>query len=336
MKKNTQFEPQLHFIKKINDVIPPNTSLVHELSELLNVSIDSTYRRIRGETLLTIDEVITLCNYYKISFDTSEVSKAGTVTFGYTRMNEGETSFKEFLNSILQMLTRIKNSKQSLIQYACEDIPVFYSYKYPGLAAFKIFYWMKAIMGNPSLEQKKFSISQIPEELIELCTLLAKQYTEIPSVEIWTDTTIQSTLKQIKYFWETGFFNSKADALTVCEDLKLAINDTQHQAKIERKFMGQDDIHPTEKNYSLYFSEIEITNNCVLISMGDAKSVYLGHQSFNTMATTNDLYCKETERWLDQIISKSTLISGVSEKTRNQFFNKIFSQIDNLIDKINK
>jgi len=41
-----------------------------------------------------------------------------------------------------------------------------------------------------------------------------------------------------------------------------------------------------------------------------------------------------TELWLNNIIKKSTLISGVSEKQRYQFFKKAFNILDNLIDKI--
>ena len=86
-----------------------------------------------------------------------------------------------------------------------------------------------------------------------------------------------------------------------------------------------------KKNYTLYYSDIEITNNCVLVSMGDMKNVFLGHQTFNTIDTSNISYCNDTENWIDSIIKKSTLISGVSEKLRYQFFNKMFIAIDELI-----
>jgi hypothetical protein len=86
----------------------------------------------------------------------------------------------------------------------------------------------------------------------------------------------------------------------------------------------------------VYHSDIEITNNCVLLNMGDANIVYLGHQSFNAMGTSNTTYCDETRKWFDNIIRKSTLISGVSEKLRYQFFQKAFKQIEELEEIIGK
>jgi hypothetical protein len=35
--------------------------------------------------------------------------------------------------------------------------------------------------------------------------------------QIWTEDTINSNLKQIEYFYESGFFNSKKDALHLCD-----------------------------------------------------------------------------------------------------------------------
>ena len=38
----------------------------------------------------------------------------------------------------------------------------------------------------------------------------------------------------------------------------------------------------------------------------------------------------ETENWMNNVISKSSPISGLAKKIRSQFFNKIFKHIDRL------
>ncbi|MBT3209069.1 MAG: hypothetical protein HN704_16995 [Bacteroidetes bacterium] len=332
--KNNSISIQLQFLNKIEDIIPSNSSLVYELESSLGISMDSAYRRIRGETSLTINDVIILCNKYKISFDSFSNFETGTVTFGYTVMKNFEDNFEDYLKSLLKDLTIIKAAKNSQIIYACQDIPVFHNYKYPEMAAFKMFYWMRSIMNVPSLQDKKFDIVNIPDKLKELGKQIFIAYTSIPSIEIWTDSTFQSTLKQIEFYWESGMFNSIEDVKNVCASLKLQLIDIQKQAEISKKYASEDKIVADENNYSLYFSEIEITNNCVLVSLGNTKAVYLGHQSFNTMSTSNISYCNETEIWLNNLIKKSTLISGVAEKHRYQFFRKAFRGLDNLLEKI--
>ena len=48
--------------QRVQESIPPHCSLVDELSELLKISNDSVYRRLRNETILSIDEVELFAN----------------------------------------------------------------------------------------------------------------------------------------------------------------------------------------------------------------------------------------------------------------------------------
>ena len=327
---------QLQFLRKIEDIIPANSSLVYEISDVLDISMDSAYRRIRGETALSIVDVIKLCVHFKISFDSFAHSDLGNVTFNYVILNEYEQCFEEYLNFIISDLKIISSAKESKIIYACQDVPVFHNYKYPELSAFKMFYWMKSIMNIPALQDKKFKSSEISDKFKDTGKQIFELYASIPSVEIWTDTTIASTVKQIGFYWDSGIFSSAEDALIVCRDLKQEITDIQKQAELGGKFISEEMKNFKQENYSVYFSEIELTNNCILVCVGNTKQVYLGHQSFNTMVTSNVSYCNETEQWLNNIIKKSTLISGVSETHRYQFFRRTLKSIDGLINKINE
>lgn len=45
------------------------SSVVDEIAGLLQISTGSAYRRLRGEKVISIDELYKLCTYYKISLD---------------------------------------------------------------------------------------------------------------------------------------------------------------------------------------------------------------------------------------------------------------------------
>lgn len=325
---------QQFFLKKLESVIPKTSSLASELTDILEISSDSAYRRIRGETALTIDEVVTLCNHFKISFDSIQNLDNGIVSFRYTLMNEKEDSFISYLESLYRDLQIIKNSKQRQIIYACEDIPIFHNFNYPVVASFKMFYWMKSIMNIPELQGESFSVQKVPERITELGRKIYNLYASVPSTEIWTQTTILGTVKQIEFYWDAGIFATQEDALEVCEVLKTEMADIQKQAEAGHKFTSEGQTLSDDNVYQVYHSEIEITNNCVLVDMGEVQSVYLGHFSFNTMSTTNTTYCHETETWLNNIIKKSTLISGISEIHRYQYFKKAMTYLNKLIAKI--
>lgn len=60
---------QKELFSRIKESLPPNISFVHEISELLEISYDSAYRRIRGEKELSISELTLLCSKYDLSVD---------------------------------------------------------------------------------------------------------------------------------------------------------------------------------------------------------------------------------------------------------------------------
>jgi len=316
------------FLKKIEDIIPANSSLVVELSEVLNISQDSAYRRLRGSTQLTISEVSKLCKHFRISFDVFDDLDINNVTFSFLNIENKAVSFELYLKTMINDLGVIKSAKSSKITYACEDIPIFYNYKYPNLGSFKIFYWMEAILNKDSLERKKYSKTVIPENLKELGSKVFDLYLDTPSLEIWTDTTYLSVIKQIEFFWESGKFEKDQDVIDILDDLKQLLADIQLQANIGKKLFSNTSESGQRADFELYVSDIEIGNNCVLVDLGNTKSVYLGHMSFNTISTMNKKYCELTEQWLDNIIKKSNPISQVSEKIRYQYFRKAFNRIE--------
>lgn len=326
MTKNETIQRQVSFLKAIEALLPSNTSLVGELSDQLDISMDSAYRRMRGETFLGIDEVLHLTEKYNIPFLGFDPKSEGVVSFKYVSIKPTTDSFREYFLGILQDLRQIKNSGIGHIKYFSQDIPVFYHYKYKYLSAFKIFYWMKSILNVTEFEDSQFDINAIPEDIMEIAEHIAEHYKCINSTEVWTDTTIVSTIQQIKYYVDAGLFKSDKDALNICKDLKQELEDIQNMAKESSYRNSEGQLI----EFKLLYSDVEFTNNCVLVEVGDLKATYLGHRSFSTMSTNSKTYSQETETWMNNLISKSTAISGLAEKTRFQFFKKQLKQIDKL------
>jgi Asp-tRNA(Asn)/Glu-tRNA(Gln) amidotransferase C subunit len=103
-------EIQLSFLSKVKQALPANVSLVDELAELLNTSNDSAYRRMRGETLLSIDEIDLICSHFKVSFDThsNSESNSGTVTFNYFKIEGKAENFKQWLSGLRNNVKQIE------------------------------------------------------------------------------------------------------------------------------------------------------------------------------------------------------------------------------------
>ena len=55
---------QLQFFLHIKALLPGHVSFVDEIADLLNISNDSAYRRIRAEKAISFEELHKLCAHY--------------------------------------------------------------------------------------------------------------------------------------------------------------------------------------------------------------------------------------------------------------------------------
>lgn len=103
VKKNSktkELQIQNNFISKFKEALPTSVGLAEELADVLGVSIDSAYRRIRGETELTIEEVYKLTKKYAISVDEVFSNRSDTVTFSYTKLIDSAQNLENYFNRI--------------------------------------------------------------------------------------------------------------------------------------------------------------------------------------------------------------------------------------------
>lgn len=326
---NPERTVQQEFITRLKEALPANKSLVDELSDILKVSNDSAYRRIRGETALTIDEVSKLCAYYRIPFDHFVQGESGksSVTFQYSHLSSDFMRFDEYLSSLLHQMEIIRKTDPKEIIWCAEDVPIFHHFRHPKLSAFKLFYWSKSILSAPEYEDIKFNASLMPATALEKVKRIYDLYQKIPSIEIWTEDTLNSTLKQVEYYAESGSFETKDDAKEIVSEIELMIKSIERQVAKSIKFTGDVPAPGDNVEFKLYFSDLMVGTNSILITAGSSKVCYLSINTFNSMATTNSGFNEENDRWVKNIIRKSTLLSGVSEKQRMKFFKLLYDKI---------
>jgi len=315
---------QEQFIARLRQAMPPGIGLAEELADLLEVSTDSAYRRIRGETELTIEEIYKVARKYNISIDEVFGSQSDTVTFAYTKLTDSVASFETYLNRIISSLRAISKYGNGYISYVAEEMPMFYSFYTKKLTEFKLFYWQRSVLNVPDYQKVKFSWGLLPEKLVNYAHDAFAEYLRIPGTEVWSDETVFTGLRQIKFYYESGII-SKDQALELLIDYRAVLELIQKNAENGRK-----NISDQNETYRLYSSEVMLGTNCIYIKMGEARYSYISFNTMNSLTTSNPEFCEETEHWIKNLERKSTLISGVAEKQRYQFFSKMFRHVDEL------
>ena len=202
----------------IKQRLPSNLSFVHDISELLGISYDSAYRRIRGEKELSMEEIKTICRHFNVSLDSLMGVESNSVIFNSMAIGQKNCTLAMWLGTFLEEVKKIKECKEKEVIYSAKDIPVFHLFQFPEIAAFKFYFWHKALFPTREDEDMQFSID-ITEDIYTIGYQLLSIYNTIPVCELWNEETFISVTRQIEYCYVSGFFASKVDALNLCDVL---------------------------------------------------------------------------------------------------------------------
>ena len=324
---------QVTFLELIKNKIDANTNLVDDLAEKLNVSRDSAYRRLRGETPLTFDEIGILGNAYEISIDQLLNIDSTQVTFYNRNISNEDLDFTEYNKSVLTNLTTLNQFKLKELIFTSRDLPPFHYYQFPELTKFKMFFWQKSIVNNPEFRKQKYVGDLISKELMGITTSIWEKYMIIPSKEIWSDETINKTLWQLDYYFEAGFVK-KNIAIKILEEFREMVLHIKAEAAQGKKYFYKRPDTGIENSFELYYNEISSNENTIFFIMDDVKVVYITYNALNTLHTTDKEFCEKIYKHVTNVVQKGTLISSTSEKLRNKIFGKMENRIKNLMDKL--
>jgi len=332
---NPSSQIQEILFQSIKSKLPANISFVHDLSEILGISYDSAYRRIRGEKELSLAELKSICLHYNVSIDALFDFKSNHVIFNSLALGEEGFTFEDWLQSLLEGIKRIYNSKQREIIYAAKDLPVFYFFEFPEIAAFKIYFWHKTLIPASEYEDKLITL-EAPQHLFEIGHQMLSYYIKIPTIEIWSEATIASILNQIEYCYVSGFFARIEDVFRLCDVLDSWLNHVQRQAESGFQFRLGTPCEGIENSYKLFNNEVMVSDNTILATMDGQKTSWYTYNVINQLITTNPLFCNQVDKTLRNLMQKSTMISGTSAKERHRFFNRLHENVKALRTRIER
>ena len=318
---------QSEIFRQVKSKLLANQSLAETIAGLLGISTDSAYRRIRGEKPIALDELQVICAHFNISLDSLLQIQNNAFLFFGRNIDHETFNFEEYMNDILRNVSRFNTVSERMFYYECKDMPVFYHYHSFELAAFKYFFWMKTILKFPEYKHKGFSFEDYPADIFAIGRKILQEYIKLPSVEIWSDECISTTIWQIEYFRSTNCFRSSAEVLLIYQRLLEALDDLEKMAADGRKFNVYGDEAIEGGSFELYNNAMMLGHNTMLFESEKAAAVILNHSVVNYVMTTDRRFCDYIGRDLKNMMRRSTCISRESEKERNNFFRKMHDKI---------
>jgi len=317
---------QQYLFDRIKEIVPNDKSLVAAVSEILHISEDSSYRRIRGETPLVLDELKELCQYFHLSIDQLLQVNNNSTLFETIRIHNRDYTFDTFLTDIIKRLAIVNKSPEKHMYYLTKDIPLFYHFLLKPLFAFRYFFWMKSILQHPDFTNQQFSIDCLPPKVEAAGKTILEIYNQIPSTEIWNTECINGIILQIEYYKDVGFI-PRATIEKIYTALEETIDHLQLQAELGKKMLpGENPAHKPEI-FSFFSNRITLGDNTILVTTNNGSITFLNFEILNYMFTSDAHFCGDTFNGLQNLMRRSTLISTASEKQRNIFFNILRNKV---------
>ncbi|MBC7650416.1 MAG: hypothetical protein H7101_01560 [Deinococcales bacterium] len=319
---------QQQFFQQIKGQLAPHLSLVEEVAELLKISNDSAYRRIRGDKPISFEETKLLSSHFKVSVDQVLHLQTDSFIFSGRITNNTDFKFEEWQKSVLLHLQTIATYKPNHYYYLAKEIPFLYYYMLPEIAAFKSYFFLKSILFYEDWKTAKFSVhDDYYKQFHELWRTISNTYAAIPGTEIWSIENITSTIHQIEFYRITGAIKSDEDAICLLDKLEELINHLEIQAEYGVKLKYQQQPTATLPAYNLFVNELIMGDNMQFMELGNKRVTYINHSVINFIMTHDESFNNYTKKTFDIIAQKSTPISSVNEKERLLFFNKLRAKV---------
>jgi hypothetical protein len=293
-------------IRAIRNSIPENTSVIDEIAAILNISYDAAHRRVSLKSKFSIEETVALCMHFSLSMDLL-FADSKKVIVEKTKEIQSEADMEAYFIESAKRLEYFKNTEGAKMYYSAKDIPLFHTIGGTLLSKFKLYVWLNLLRGSQTdITFESFTVSR---SLLEHSTKLKAVYESAEVHEIWNDTTINSTLQQIYYYFQAGLLSLK-NAELLCADLEKVLTDVEDKC-------GTD-----SASYCLYYNELLILNNNVLITAPGKQALFVPYTMLGYFITSDTETCTNAKDFFRHQIRNSKSLNQSGTRDRKIFFNR--------------
>ncbi|MHA3787691.1 hypothetical protein ACX0HA_05720 [Flavobacterium hauense] len=305
-------------LKALRQKLEKSASLIEEIATVLNISYDAAHRRVSQKSKFSIEETILLCRHYSLSMDMLFTDNHKVIVEKTAEINTMADMGAYFRHSA-ENISSFLNYPGAKMYYSAKDIPLFYTIGGTLLSKFKLYVWLNLLSGTQN--QDPFENFTVDQSLLEHSQKLKEVYENVEVNEIWNDTTINSNLQQIYYFFQSGLV-SLANAQLLCADLTTILRSAENRCSNEHS------------NFNLYYNELLILNNNVLLSAPEKQSLFVPYTMLGYFITSDADTCNNALAFFKRQVKSSKSLNQSGTRDRKLFFNRAHQKIDFYLQKM--
>ncbi len=301
-------------IEALKKWTPSGENTVDLLTNILPLSKEAAYRRLRGEILFSLDEAVVICRKINLSLDRLiEMKRENTFTFRANPLifSQSIENYYKMLEDSFQAFNSIKDDPDSFVYAAQNNLPLTFAYKYPMLSRIKLFKWTYQL--NPYSTPKKVTAFHIPEKIFRIQNRYSEAAQSINQSLLIDSNSMSAFINDIRFF-ETLEMISTEEILQMKKELMSLLDEMENTTKTSS--------FPSGKKLQIYISHTVIDASYFYIQNEKNRLSFIYLYSLNNINCDNIKMGDYQRQWIESLMRFSTLISGSGELERVRFFTK--------------
>jgi len=312
-----------NLIAIIRKNVPEEANLTIYLSDLLNISRESAYRRIRGEINFTFDEVATLSQDLDFSLDNVIGVKRDENALFNIHMLQNIDYFDIYVNKMLEygrMFRENSEQMETKARISINTMPYFFHIHHEMLSRFRIYKWLYQ---NQKITSKEtFSSFVLPQKVLDAHQIFFKDIQTVKNVTVIMDNNVfWSVAREVDYFYKRGLLSD--------EDL-AALQTELHSITNWLEQVATDGVCPNGSKIDLYISSVDFEATYLHFEYGDKQFSQVRIYAISAIDSFNERLCKIQKEWIESLKRYSVLISESGEMQRFEYLKKQREYIENI------
>ncbi len=304
--------------------------LIHIIRSVLSVSKTTAYKYLNEDSdisynemqrLLDHDLIVSIVNNPNKSFNPSRIE------WKYLPLEFDTIDPAIFLNRLHDYVSLLEPAKANILLSTFE-VPLFYYMGFPRLFSFKLYCWSQTIwqcMGR----NWKFNPDYLEaEKLTELVKNIYRKFLLIPSVEYWTESILDNTIRQIGYFRDMDAFTSRKHYIELVEDMNSLIEYIGDMLDSQKKLNRTENTEGGKLSIAL--NQIYFTSNIYLIESLTHKMVFTSCDNPNFLITNNKQMFRHLKEWHKSMQDNSTPLTGNTTLVKKNYLETLRMKLEEL------
>ncbi|OAV46286.1 hypothetical protein [Lewinella sp. 4G2] len=320
---------QVTYFERLLALHPSKFEMAKRLTSILSISSDAVYRRIRGDTALTTDELFELQRHFHVNLTDS--ASAGMFEFNFAEREIKSPG--DYVDQLEARMAMVKELTGLRLLIANPGLPFFHEMIWPRLFAFKLYIYGSTVWNFSGWQDLKFKPEVIDQKVLDRAFAIGEYSYTVPGIELWTLGILHATLDQIEFMHLAGKFADDEQADLLLRELSSLVDHLAEMSSTGRKFVPGADPEQGAL-FSPAHNELANNDNVVVIESDQATTLFATFITPNFLQTVNPTVVGLTQKWFHGIDALSTPLGATAGRQRGWYFKRLRKQLKDVRNRI--